>query len=62
MENLPQNDHQFVRVNTQSVSSLNSWTDEDFERMRGEGKKMFDDQKDEIMDQIKIILEEKFNY
>jgi hypothetical protein len=23
---------------------------------------MFDDQKDEIMDQIKIILEEKFNY
>jgi hypothetical protein len=36
---------------------MDSWKDEDFERMRKEGATMFDNSRDEIMGQIKIVLE-----
>ena len=40
---------------------MDSWKDEDFERMRKEGANMFDNSRDEIMGQIKIVLEQAFN-
>ena len=60
LKNLPQEDDQFLRVQTQSTSKLDSWKDEDFARMKEEGAKMFDDNKDEIMAFIKNVMMEKF--
>jgi hypothetical protein len=58
---LPQEDYQFVRANVQTLAAMDSWTEKDFQTMRDQGAEMFKNHKDEIMGQIKIVLEQAFN-